>query len=79
MRIGYGAAHSTSSLRKTKTRDKTGPVRSLTICLLHGRFGLMPRTARQAPGGALFHVLNRGVGRMRLFESHSPCRPTSIF
>lgn len=27
----------------------------------------MPRTARLAPGGMLFHVLNRGVGRMRLF------------
>lgn len=27
----------------------------------------MPRTARIAPGGMLFHVLNRGVGRMRLF------------
>lgn len=28
----------------------------------------MPRTARQAPGGMVFHVMNRGVGRMRLFE-----------
>ena len=27
----------------------------------------MPRTARVAPGGMLFHVLNRGVGRRRLF------------
>ena len=27
----------------------------------------MPRTARYAPGGMIFHVLNRGVGRMRLF------------
>lgn len=27
----------------------------------------MPRTARHAPGGMVFHVLNRGVGRMRLF------------
>jgi hypothetical protein len=27
----------------------------------------MPRTARMAPGGVLFHVLNRGVGRVRLF------------
>src|SRR5688500_12411279 len=27
----------------------------------------MPRTARVAPGGMAFHVLNRGVGRMRLF------------
>ncbi|MBI2827348.1 MAG: transposase [Planctomycetia bacterium] len=28
----------------------------------------MPRTARLAPGGMVFHVLNRGVGRMRLFD-----------
>ena len=27
----------------------------------------MPRTARVTPGETLFHVLNRGVGRMRLF------------
>jgi hypothetical protein len=28
----------------------------------------MPRTARVAPGGTVFHVLNRGVARMQLFE-----------
>lgn len=28
----------------------------------------MPRVARQTPGGYVYHVLNRGVGRMRLFE-----------
>ena len=28
----------------------------------------MPRTARVTPGGTVFHVLNRGVGRMRLFN-----------
>ncbi len=27
----------------------------------------MPRVARQAPGGMVFHVLNRGVGRLKLF------------
>jgi putative transposase len=27
----------------------------------------MPRTARIAPAGMVFHVLNRGVGKMRLF------------
>ncbi len=31
------------------------------------RLAGMPRTARVAPGGMAFHVLNRGVGRMRLF------------
>ena len=28
----------------------------------------MPRTARIAPGGTVFHVMNRGVARMQLFE-----------
>lgn len=28
----------------------------------------MPRTSRAAPGNMVFHVLNRGVGRQRLFE-----------
>ena len=28
----------------------------------------MPRSNRVAPGGMVFHVLNRGVGRQRLFE-----------
>jgi putative transposase len=28
----------------------------------------MPRTARVTPGGLVYHVLNRGVGRMTLFE-----------
>ena len=29
----------------------------------------MPRTARLAPGGIIHHVLNRGVGKTRLFRS----------
>jgi putative transposase len=28
----------------------------------------MPRRARQTPGGLIFHVLNRAVGRMRIFR-----------
>src|SRR5688572_1185622 len=28
----------------------------------------MPRIARHAPGGLVYHVLNRGVGRMPLFD-----------
>lgn len=28
----------------------------------------MPRTRRAAPGGYVYHVLNRGVGRLRLFS-----------
>ncbi|HEV2687558.1 MAG TPA: transposase, partial [Bryobacteraceae bacterium] len=29
----------------------------------------MPRTARVAPGGVVYHVLNRGVGKMTLFRN----------
>ncbi len=29
----------------------------------------MPRTARIAPGGVIYHVLNRGVGRSKLFRT----------
>src|SRR5579862_3752482 len=29
----------------------------------------MPRTARLAPGGIIYHVLNRGVGQTKLFRS----------
>ncbi len=29
---------------------------------------IMPRTARVTPGGMVFHVLNRAVGRRRLFD-----------
>jgi putative transposase len=28
----------------------------------------MPRTARAAPGGLIYHVLNRSVGRMKMFR-----------
>src|SRR5688572_23907653 len=30
----------------------------------------MPRSARVAPGGIIYHVLNRGVRQMTLFRSH---------
>ncbi len=31
----------------------------------------MPRTKRVTPGGMVYHVLNRGVGRMTLFEDYN--------
>lgn len=31
----------------------------------------MPRAAREAPGGVVFHVINRGVGGLRLFEKEA--------
>src|SRR3989304_311403 len=34
-----------------------------------GKLAAMPRTARVSPAGILFHVLNRGVGRMRIFRA----------
>ncbi|MEO8494204.1 MAG: hypothetical protein ABI614_03980 [Planctomycetota bacterium] len=29
----------------------------------------MPRTKRIVPGGLIFHALNRGVGRMKIFAT----------
>src|SRR5688572_6671245 len=34
----------------------------------------MPRTKRIAPGGMVYHVLNRGVGRMTLFRTEEDYR-----
>ena len=31
-------------------------------------YSFMPRTARHAPGGLAYHVLNRASGRLRLFK-----------
>jgi putative transposase len=31
----------------------------------------MPKTARVAPGGLVYHVLNRSVGRMHMFRKES--------
>ena len=40
----------------------------MTRCGVLDYGSAMPRTARVAPGGMVFHVLNRGVARMQLFE-----------
>jgi len=34
-----------------------------------GKIAAMPRTARVAPGGMEFHVLNRGVARLQIFRA----------
>jgi putative transposase len=39
----------------------------LTSALAGGVVPAMPRTARKAPAGVIFHVLNRGVGREQIF------------
>ena len=44
----------------------TGTILTIWGVLDYG--SAMPRTARVAPGGMVFHVLNRGVARMQLFE-----------
>jgi putative transposase len=40
----------------------------LILCDRERRFVRMPRTARIAPGDGIYHVLNRGVGKMKLFR-----------
>jgi hypothetical protein len=55
------------------TKSGTGPVST--------KFGIvgycvsMPRTARFAPGGMVFHILNRGVARVPSFEKAAEYHP----
>ena len=53
------------SLPRTEKRDRSdiGNLDSFK-----GSKFVMPRTARVAPCGLVFHLLNRGVARMQLFE-----------
>src|SRR5271157_2914001 len=51
---------------KAARKVKAGRVRTRWGVLDYG--SAMPRTARVAPGGMVFHGLNRGVARMQLFE-----------
>ena len=50
----------------TEAESGTGTILTRWGVLDYG--SAMPRTARVAPGGMVFHVLNRGVPRMQLFE-----------
>ena len=50
----------------TEVESGTGTILTRWGVLDYG--SAMPRTARVAPGGMVFHVLNRGVARMQLFE-----------
>ena len=53
---------------KAKEKQR-GQVHLLTSRSPRDKLALMPRAARQVPGGLVYHVLNRGVGRMRLFRT----------
>src|SRR4051794_37571896 len=55
---------------RTRNRDRqigTGAIYFLDV----DRLGIVPRRARRTPGGQVYHVLNRGCGRMRLFSRDS--------
>ena len=54
--------------RKQETESESGTGTILTRWGVLDYGSPMPRTARVAPGGMVFHVLNRGVARMQLFE-----------
>jgi len=58
-----------STTRKENAQKKAGQVQ-LSVILVNRRLAiaLMPRQACKAPGGLIYHVLNRGVGRMKLFR-----------
>jgi putative transposase len=50
-------------------RKTNGDSRPFTAILHTGILPSMPRTARVAPGGIIYHVLNRAVGRTRIFRT----------
>ena len=52
--------------RRDPTEAESGTILTRWGVLDYG--SAMPRTAGVAPGGMVFHVLNRGVARMQLFE-----------
>ena len=54
--------------RIAKQNSGTGALIDSAVSV--GQYGAMPRKARKAPGGIVFHCINRGVGRNRLF--HKP-------
>jgi REP element-mobilizing transposase RayT len=65
-----GATCSVAQSKRDGNRDgdRNGDVASLDGG--HRSFGIllpMPRAARKAPGGQVYHVLNRAVGKMHLF------------
>src|SRR4051812_12880001 len=51
--------------RVSPVKNGTGPIVSAKP---HRYPAPMPRIARHAPGGLVYHVLNRGVGRKDLFD-----------
>jgi hypothetical protein len=56
-------------IRVSEHRAATRPATGALFSVASGDYiPRMPRTARKAPGGVIFHVLNRGVGRRDLFE-----------
>ena len=60
----YRAASRKAPLIKMETGTR------VVLAPIHrsGRKGRMPRTARVAPGGFVYHFLNRSVGRMPMFR-----------
>jgi hypothetical protein len=57
-----------SDTQEFAERKETGTRLVLTAVRRSGKSGVMPRTARVAPGGFVYHVLNRSVGRMHMFR-----------
>jgi hypothetical protein len=53
------------------TESGTGPVS--TNWRIVGYGVALPRTARGAPGGLVFHILNRGVARVQLVRKAADC------
>ncbi len=51
-----------------ESKKGTQLIVSLYTVILHCYAGVMPRRPRKCPAGMCFHVLNRAVARLTLFE-----------
>jgi hypothetical protein len=63
-----GNSNTPKKKQRRRPRKKTGTAAYLQLPEIGWHRG-MPRTARIAPGGIIYHVLTRGVGRSRLFRT----------
>jgi len=64
--MGVWGEGDVATAERQRAESGTGTILTRWGALDYG--SAMPRTARVAPGGMVFHVLNRGVARMQLFE-----------
>jgi putative transposase len=70
LRQDFYAGNREAYLQNLPPSRKINSSRPYLISTVGGRLCPMPRRARQVVGGLLYHVINRGCGRMKLFSKN---------